>query len=96
MNCDITLRLRKCFLHHSSSIGMELGWLYNGVDIDTARNVVIGIFYDPLGAATRLFSRLEHDEDIAGCWLRNEQSRRAHCPGSMHVVTTGMHPPGTL
>ena len=40
------------FINHSSSAGMELGWLYSGAsgDVPTWMNVVIGIVYDPLGA----------------------------------------------
>jgi len=38
------------FMHHSSEAGMEIGWLYNSATIETTRNLVIGLFYDPLGA----------------------------------------------
>ena len=38
------------FLHHSSEAGMEIGWLYNDATIDSTKNLVIGLFYDPLGA----------------------------------------------
>jgi NADH-quinone oxidoreductase subunit L len=39
------------FLHHSSEAGMELGWLYQSAPVQSYMNMVVGIFYDPLGAA---------------------------------------------
>jgi len=39
------------FLNHSGDVGMEGGWLYQAADVPSYMNVVVGIFYDPLGAA---------------------------------------------
>jgi NADH-quinone oxidoreductase subunit L len=39
------------FFHHSSEAGLEFGWLYPIGDVPAAQNLVMGILYDPLGAA---------------------------------------------
>ena len=39
------------FFHHSSEIGWEFGWLYTGGAVPADQNIVLGILYDPLGAA---------------------------------------------
>jgi len=39
------------FFHHSSEAGMEFGWLYSLGTVPTDANLVLGILYDPLGAA---------------------------------------------
>jgi NADH-quinone oxidoreductase subunit L len=36
------------FFHHSSEAGLEYGWLYS---LGTTPNIVLGVLYDPLGAA---------------------------------------------
>jgi len=39
------------FFHHSSEVGLEFGWLYTPGTVDATRNIVMGVLYDPLGAA---------------------------------------------
>jgi NADH-quinone oxidoreductase subunit L len=39
------------FFHHSSEVGWEFGWLYTRGVVPDAQNIVLGILYDPLGAA---------------------------------------------
>ncbi len=39
------------FLHHSEEAGMTHGWLYDVASQPSFKNLVIGVFYDPLGAA---------------------------------------------
>ena len=38
------------FLHHSEEADMTLGWLYSSASVETWQNLIIGVFYDPLGA----------------------------------------------
>jgi NADH-quinone oxidoreductase subunit L len=39
------------FFHHSSEAGMEVGWLYTSGTVPAEANILLGILYDPLGAA---------------------------------------------
>jgi len=39
------------FFHHSSEAGMTFGWLYPEGSVPGTKNIVLGILYDPLGAA---------------------------------------------
>jgi NADH-quinone oxidoreductase subunit L len=39
------------FFHHSSEVGWEFGWLYSAGTVPDTSNLVLGILYDPLGAA---------------------------------------------
>src|SRR6185503_1872316 len=39
------------FFHHSSEAGLEFGWLYTAGTVPDSMNIVMGILYDPLGAA---------------------------------------------
>ncbi len=39
------------FFHHSSEAGLSFGWLYTEGTVPASRNIVLGLLYDPLGAA---------------------------------------------
>jgi NADH-quinone oxidoreductase subunit L len=39
------------FFHHSSEAGLEFGWLYSTGTVPASQNIVMGVLYDPLGAA---------------------------------------------
>jgi len=39
------------FFHHSSEAGLEFGWLYTAGTVPDSMNIVMGVLYDPLGAA---------------------------------------------
>src|SRR5262245_6066831 len=39
------------FFHESSEAGLEFGWLYTNGTVPADHNIVLGVLYDPLGAA---------------------------------------------
>lgn len=47
----VTTHRGEPFFHHSSEIGWEFGWLYTPGTVPDSANIVMGILYDPLGAA---------------------------------------------